>query len=642
MRHLLILCLLIPCLAFFAATQDCPDYTSSLDKASVRFLYDKTASKESANPGPSQLIVNYTVSECYHCLDRFYTNFTANTDPNVNTSYYLFPTEYTGTFTFYYQIVTEDPDTGIKTVANMPILTQGYDLKERGQYTFEITDTVDPATKDWNGIQFKQITDKEGNNIWIPLYVAISIFVGITLIYNLTVFILNKRKNGDSARDSQIKDGLLVNSMNDGDIRPMNIENPKDRNTVGTNAGSPTPKAKKMSERLQSLDTFRGIALTIMLFVNSGAGGYIELDHALWNGLHFADLVFPWFIWMMGVSMAISFNSQMRRGATKRDMFTKALVRTAKLFVLALMTQNSVHAINELRLPGVLMRFCWSYFVVSLIIIFVPRNKREDGPRKNEDLIAHVYEFIPVLLILGLWLGLTFGLKMEGCPTGYLGPGGLLGDYGKYPNCTGGASGYIDWKLLGPTHLYHFPTPQEVYITRGYDPEGILGLLTSIVMVYFGVMAGRVIVYYKEHKERLTRWAIGAVILGIISLILTKASTNEGIIPINKNMWSLSFITTLACFGLLVLSALYIFMDIMKLWGGSPFKAMGMNSIVIYCGSDFLAGIFPFQFDLPTINGCYNPSNDTHGFLLFRDLKNALIWVVVANWMDYEKLYFNL
>ena len=629
MRHFLFLCLLlVPCLAY-NYPDDCPDYTSQLDKATVRFLYDKTASQQAnADPGPSQLIVNYTVSECYNCLDRFYTNFTSSTDPNVNTSYYLFPVEYTGTFFIYRQIITEDPDTKQKTIENKLLLAKDYDLRERGKYTFEISDTYDATTKDWTGITFKQTTEDEGNNIYIPIYVTLGIFLGAAVIYNVIVYLLNKKKMSDSSSDSQVRDGLLVNSLGDG------------------NTGSPpAAKAKNIKERLESLDTFRGISLTIMLFVNSGAGGYIELDHAAWNGLHFADLVFPWFIWMMGVSMAISFNSQIRRGASKKDMFTKALIRTAKLFVLALMTSNTDHPINALRLPGVLMRFSISYFVVSMIMIFVPKNKKEEGEghRKNEDLTANLYEFVPVLMILGLWLGLTFGLQMEGCPTGYLGPGGLLGDQGKYPNCTGGASGYIDMKLLGPTHIYHEPTAKEVYLTGAYDPEGLLGCLTSIVMVYFGVMAGRVIVYYKDHKERLTRWVIGAGILGVISLILTKASKNEGFIPINKNMWSLSFITTLACFGLLSLSVLYIVMDIAKLWGGSPFKAMGMNSIVIYCGSDFLYNVFPFQFSLPTIEGgCYNPGNDTHGFLLFRDVKNALIWVVIANWMHYDKLYFNL
>jgi heparan-alpha-glucosaminide N-acetyltransferase len=61
------------------------------------------------------------------------------------------------------------------------------------------------------------------------------------------------------------------------------------------------------NERLRSLDVFRGLALTIMIFVNYGGGGYFFFNHSVWNGLTIADLVFPWFIWIMGVSMAISF-----------------------------------------------------------------------------------------------------------------------------------------------------------------------------------------------------------------------------------------------------------------------------------------------------------------------------------------------
>jgi len=342
--------------------------------------------------------------------------------------------------------------------------------------------------------------------------------------------------------------------------------------------------------------------------------------------------------------MAISFESQYKRGATTKDMLKKVLMRTFKLFMLGLMTNNGPKPLDQIRYPGVLMRFCVSYFVVSMIILFVPKNKKalEKQESKFRDLLVHIYEFIPVVLILGLWLGLTFFLPVPGCPTGYLGPGGLLGDYGKYPNCTGGAALYIDLKLFGVDHIYQSPTPQEIYLTGPFDPEGALGALTSIVMVYFGLMAGRVIVYYKTHKERITRWLIGSVILGVVSLILTGGQKNGGMIPVNKNLWSLSFITTLGCFALIILPLLYWVIDIKKIWGGSPFKAMGMNSIVLFCGSSFLYRFFPFSISLPRVNGCYNPSNDTHDWLLFKDLKNTCIWLLIANWMHYEKFYINL
>lgn len=77
--------------------------------------------------------------------------------------------------------------------------------------------------------------------------------------------------------------------------------------------------------RLKSLDTFRGIAIVIMIFVNSGGGGYWWIEHATWNGLHIADLVFPWFIWIMGVCIPMSVRSQLNRNVTKMSIFLNVL-----------------------------------------------------------------------------------------------------------------------------------------------------------------------------------------------------------------------------------------------------------------------------------------------------------------------------
>lgn len=83
--------------------------------------------------------------------------------------------------------------------------------------------------------------------------------------------------------------------------------------------------------RLKSLDTFRGISIVIMIFVNSGGGGYWWIEHATWNGLHIADLVFPWFIWIMGVCIPLSLRSQLNRNGKPLDIFLNIL-RVNKLF----------------------------------------------------------------------------------------------------------------------------------------------------------------------------------------------------------------------------------------------------------------------------------------------------------------------
>ena len=106
-------------------------------------------------------------------------------------------------------------------------------------------------------------------------------------------------------------------------------------------------------------------------------------------------------------------------------------------------------------------------------------------------------------------------MDVPGCGRGYLGPGGI-GDFGEYMNCTGGAAGYIDMQILGINHIYGSPTCQGVYLTGAYDPEGILGNLTSIYLCFLGVQLGRILSTYKDHKGRLIRWVAWGTLWGLL------------------------------------------------------------------------------------------------------------------------------
>ncbi|KAF8771947.1 Heparan-alpha-glucosaminide like protein [Argiope bruennichi] len=118
-------------------------------------------------------------------------------------------------------------------------------------------------------------------------------------------------------------------------------------------------KPKSTKQRLRSLDTVRGIAIIVMIFVNYGGGRYWYFEHAHWNGLTVADLVFPWFIWMMGMSMAFSLKSQLRKIVSKKKIFYKIVKRSVKLFILGVMLNTICLNVNlhELRILGVLQRF---------------------------------------------------------------------------------------------------------------------------------------------------------------------------------------------------------------------------------------------------------------------------------------------
>ncbi|CAG2067636.1 unnamed protein product, partial [Timema podura] len=134
-----------------------------------------------------------------------------------------------------------------------------------------------------------------------------------------------------------------------------------------------------------------------------------------------------------------------------------------------------------------------------------------------QDVLESWLQWLVILGLVATHTCLTFLLPVEGCPTGYLGPGGRY-NYSSHPNCTGGAAGYIDRMVFRNEHLYQKPTCYEIYqTTLPYDPEGLLGTLTSILMVYLGVQAGRITLCYHYAYSRVVRWMTWAVIT--VSLI---------------------------------------------------------------------------------------------------------------------------
>ncbi|XP_052268625.1 heparan-alpha-glucosaminide N-acetyltransferase-like [Dreissena polymorpha] len=239
------------------------------------------------------------------------------------------------------------------------------------------------------------------------------------------------------------------------------------------------------------------LSLVIMCFVNYGGGGYWFFDHSDWNGITVADLVMPWFVWIMGTSMAYSFQTQLRRSTPKYKMFFQIFKRSCILFVLGLLINSSdgmnPGRIENFRIPGVLQRFAGTYLIVATIHMFFAK---PNDPNQYtwwssiRDLTDFWLEWILNGSLVLIWLLLTFTLRVPNCPSGYLGPGGWAKDgQGSQivSNCTGGAAAYIDHVIFGENHIYQTPTCQEIYKTTvPHDPEGLLGTLTSCFMCFLG------------------------------------------------------------------------------------------------------------------------------------------------------------
>ncbi|XP_048248503.1 heparan-alpha-glucosaminide N-acetyltransferase-like isoform X3 [Haliotis rufescens] len=461
----------------------------------------------------------------------------------------------------------------------------------------------------------------------IPIYVALGIGVFLALVWILMKYLYRR---GILHRIIYFwsTEGMMVHRYSTQDLgTPTNIN-------AGEDPNKEDKKEKK--ERLKSLDTFRGMSILVMIFVNYRAGYYWFFKHSIWNGLNLADFVFPWFVWIMGTSMVFSFSSQLKRSTPKTLMFWKILKRSAILFLLGLVvntegTPGGVE-IEEIRIPGVLQRFAGTYLIVATIHMFFAKTTDEHQHcwwSPVRDILDYWPEWILHLVMVTVWLAITFALPVPGCPKGYLGPGGLH-EGGKYENCTGGAAGYIDRVIFGNSHIYGNPTAKAIYKTSvPYDPEGLLGTLTSCFLCFLGLQAGKILLQQKDWVQRCKRFLIWGIILGVIAAILSKASKNDGFIPICKNLWSLSFVLALSSLAFILFMLCYLLIDVWKVWSGAPFCYPGMNSIFYYVCHESFSTCFPVTVAVP----------GSHGWALFMDLWGPAVWCFVTYRLHVMKLY---
>ena len=164
-----------------------------------------------------------------------------------------------------------------------------------------------------------------------------------------------------------------------------------------------------------------------------------------------------------------------------------------------------------------------------------------------------------------------------------------------------------------------------------HDPEGLLGCLTSAVLAYLGISTGHVIIFYKDASTRIKKFLLYSVVYLGIALILCKCSKNDGWIPLNKNLWSLSYVLLIAGMAFALLTILYLLVDIYDIYSGTPFLYLGRNSITIYICHEIFVNFFPaFAVE------------KTHAWLLFGDIYGICWWLIVAAIMNYKKNYISL
>jgi len=304
------------------------------------------------------------------------------------------------------------------------------------------------------------------------------------------------------------------------------------------------------SRRLVSLDVFRGLTIAGMVLVNNPGSWehiYWPLEHAQWSGWTPTDLVFPFFLFIVGVSIPLAFANRLEKGGSKRDLYLKIVKRTLIIFAIGLFLNGLPYfGLAEYRIPGVLQRIAVCYFFASVIFL-------------NTKLRTQIAIAIGLLIFYWALVKLV--------PA----PGFAAGDLTK----EGSLPSYVDRVVFGK-HVWAQ--------ARVYDPEGLLSTIPAIVTSLIGVLTGQ---WLRTEKTRYEK-AAGMFVAGAV-LVAIGWGWNA-FFPINKALWTSSYVAFTGGLALQFLSVCYWLIDIKgyRRWA-KPFEIFGLNAIALYVVADVLA-----------------------------------------------------
>jgi predicted acyltransferase len=300
------------------------------------------------------------------------------------------------------------------------------------------------------------------------------------------------------------------------------------------------------SSRLVSLDVFRGITIAGMVLVNNPgtwSSIYWPLAHAEWHGWTPTDLIFPFFVFIVGVAIPLAFGRRMESGGSQRDLYWKIIRRTLIIFALGMFLAGFPYfQLSTIRIPGVLQRLAVCYFFAS--IIFLKTKVRTQ-------------------IIITLALLLIYCLLM----TKLHAPGFAAGDLSK----EGSLASFIDRTIFGP-HVWRQ--------AKVYDPEGLLSTIPAIATALFGVLTGQWLRTDKTPYEK----AAGLFVAGAACVVIGWCW--NPFFPINKSLWTSSYVFFTGGLALEFLAFCYWLIDIKKYqrWA-KPFVVFGVNAIVLFVGT---------------------------------------------------------
>ncbi|MEZ2338742.1 acyltransferase family protein [Mucilaginibacter sp. RCC_168] len=329
--------------------------------------------------------------------------------------------------------------------------------------------------------------------------------------------------------------------------------------TTATAEGAPADDINKASTRLFSLDALRGFD---MFWIMGGEEIFhtlakstkspfweaiaLQFTHPDWNGFHLYDLIFPLFLFMAGVSTPFSVGRELEKGKSRGQLTWRVIKRAAILVLLGLVVNNGLNImpISQIRFASVLGRIGIAYMFANIIYLY------------SRERMQMVWFWV---FIIGYWLLLKF-TAAPGFPHGDL-------------TMQGNFASYMD-RLILPGRLY----------LGIHDPEGLFSTIPAISTGLLGILTGQLL---KKTGIAQTRKVVIMAVTGVIFLIIAQIWNLD--FPINKNLWTSSFVMHVGGISLLLMALFYYIIDVLgyKKWAFF-FKVIGMNSILIYISGKFI------------------------------------------------------
>jgi predicted acyltransferase len=365
------------------------------------------------------------------------------------------------------------------------------------------------------------------------------------------------------------------------------------------------------NKRLVSLDVFRGFTLLGMVLVNSHSGtSYSWLAHAGWNGWAFADLIFPFFVFIVGVAIPYSFANRLQRGVSHRKLFWQILRRCVLLFVVGLFLNGYPRFdFATLRIMNVLQRIAICYFLATIIYVYLRMTAKSIVWLSATILVLYfvLLKFVPV----------------PGYGAGVLEP---VGNWGNY----------IDQHVLAG-RMQH----------GNWEGKSLPGSFPALVTMLMGLLAGlHLRTALPPYKKLAHLYFYGSV-------CMAAGSVWSLWLPINQNLWTSSLVLFMGGMSLVFLATCYYVVDIKKVsWWTLPCLIFGMNSIAVWVFSQLgmkslmaihIAGPNGVTVDLWKAGGdrlaCYlGPLNGSLAFAILYEL----FWLGVMGILYWRRVFIKL